>query len=73
VLAACLLLTAATVGVDFGWQPNEKGELEYIIQFEPDLVGPMELGKAISSQLPKELEGKVRAFRVQIGTGELPK
>ncbi|MEX0792273.1 MAG: hypothetical protein WD045_04020 [Pirellulaceae bacterium] len=73
MLAACLLLTAATVGVDFGWQSTDKGELEYIIQFEPELIEQLKAGKAVSYQVPPEMEGRVRAFRVQIGTEDLPK
>jgi len=73
VLAACLLLTAATVGVDFGWQSTDKGELEYIIQFEPELIDQLKAGRAVSTQLPPGMEGRVRAFRIQIGTGDLPK
>ena len=30
-----LLLAAASVGVDYGWQPGPDGALEYIIQLDP--------------------------------------
>lgn len=72
VYAACLLITSAVLGVDFGYQPTDKGELEYIIQIEPELLDRLKAGEAIQMGLPPNMQ-KVQVFRVQVGTAELPK
>jgi len=71
VYAACLIITSAALGVDFGWQPTDRGELEYIIQIEPQSLESMRSGKAIQVGVPPELQ-HVKVFRVQIGNDELP-
>lgn len=68
-----LLLTVAAVGVEYGWQPGEDGQLEYIIQIEPELVKTLSEGKVdLLSEIPEELQG-VKRFRIRVGTGEVPR
>ncbi len=70
---AALLLTLAAVGVDYGWQPGEDGQLEYIIQIEPELVKTLSEGKVdLLSEIPPELQG-VKRFRIRVGTGAVPR
>ena len=70
---SALLLIASTMGVTYGWQPVGNGSLEYIIQIEPTLADRMQDGELITSELPPEVRGLVRRFRVQIGTDALPR
>ncbi|MGY8768007.1 MAG: hypothetical protein ACKVH8_06165 [Pirellulales bacterium] len=70
--AVALLLTSATLGVDFGWEPDNKGGVEYIIQIEPESLEMLKAGQPISMQLPPNLE-RVQCFRVQIGSGAIPR
>lgn len=66
-------LALATVGVDFGWRPTPEGEVEYIIQIEPEVLDAvLREGQPIESTIPPELRG-VKRFRIQVGTGPLPK
>lgn len=73
MFGVALLLTVATVGVDYGWQPGEDGQLEYIIQIEPELVKTLSEGKVdLLSEIPEELQG-VKRFRIRVGTGQVPR
>jgi hypothetical protein len=68
-----LLLTVAAVGVEYGWQPGEDGQLEYIIQIEPELVKTLSEGKVdLLSEIPEELQG-VKRFRIRVGTEKVPR
>jgi len=72
VYAACLLISSAVLGVDFGYQPTDQGQLEYIIQIEPDAIEKLKAGEAIQVGLPPNVQ-RVQVFRVQVGDSELPK
>lgn len=65
-----ICLSAAAMGVDYGWQPVEGG-IEYIIQIEPHLIESMKSGRDIFSDLPKTAQC-VRSYRITVGTGRLP-
>ncbi len=67
-----VLLSLATLGVDYGWQPTESGELEYIIQIEPELLDAMRNGSEIVSVIHPDVQG-IRQFRIRVGDGELPR
>lgn len=68
-----LMLTMATLGVDYGWQPGEDGQMEYIIQIEPELVDTLREGKVdLLSEIPPELQG-VKRFRIRVGKGPVPR
>lgn len=66
------LVAAASIGIDYGWQPGDDGRLEYIIQIEPSLLGALKPGTVLSSEIHPDARG-VRRFRVQVGTDELPR
>ena len=67
-----ILLAATSLGVDYGWQPAEDGNLEYIIQIEPELIAALQKGEAIISEIDPEVRN-VRRFRIQIGSGPVPR
>src|SRR4051812_45635542 len=64
-------IVAAAIGVDFGWQQTDDGELEYIIQISPEQIEALKEGEDISSFIPPAA-AKVTCFKVQVGTGRLP-
>ncbi len=67
-----ILIAAATLGIDYGWQPLEDGQLEYIIQIEPELLSAMRQGEEVVSELTGDVRG-VRRFRIKIGNDPLPR
>jgi len=67
-----ILLAAAVVGVDYGWQPRAGGGFEYIIQIEPEMLDSLSNGEDIVSDLPPYLRG-VRSYRITVGSGEVPR
>ena len=67
-----IVLAAASLGVDYGWQTTDDGALEYIIQIEPELLIALQKGEAIVSEIHPDAAG-VRRFRIQIGSQPLPR
>lgn len=72
MFAMAIVMAATATGVDYGWQTNDHGELEYIIQLEPALVEALLAGELIRSEIPPVVEG-VRSFRIQVGRDPLPR
>ena len=66
------LLAVSALGVEYGWQPTEEGELEYIIQIEPELLKSLADGAQIISEIHPDVRN-VRRFRIQVGKGPLPR
>jgi len=66
-----IFMAAATLGIDVGWQRQQDGELEYIIQIEPQLVESLKEGQTLTSGIRPALRG-IRRYRIVIGTGKLP-
>lgn len=69
---AAILLAAATVGIDYGWQPLNSGGFEYIIQIEPELLDSLRAGEVLRSDLPTNLRD-VRSYRIQVGHAAVPR
>lgn len=67
-----ILLAAATVGVDYGWQPRAGGGFEYIIQLEPETLQSLQRGEDVVSDIPPFLRD-VRSYRITVGTGDVPR
>jgi hypothetical protein len=70
-----ICLATVVVGIDAGWQPLPEGGTEYLIQIEPHLLEGLrsgELDEVISSQIPPNVKN-VRAFRISVGDGALPR
>ncbi|WP_147274151.1 hypothetical protein [Bremerella cremea] len=70
--AACLLITSAVLGVDYGYQVTDQGQLEYVVQIEPEAIDSLKAGHPIQVGLPPGSE-RIQVFRVQVGTDELSK
>lgn len=67
-----ILMSMAALGVDYGWQPGRDGQLEYIVQIEPELLESLQRGAEIVSEIHPDARG-VRRFRIRVGTGPLPR
>ena len=67
-----LLVATATMAIDIGWEPNAQGNIEYIIQIEPEAIPSMKNGTPIFYNLPAEHRG-VHSFRFQVGREKLPR
>ncbi len=67
---ACI--AAIILGIDAGWQPLPDGGMLYIIQIEPELIDTLRSGEPIQSDFPSSVKD-VRAFRIVVGTAELPR
>ena len=71
---AAWLLALATLGVDYGWRLDEKGQLEYIIQISPDHLDSLrESPEGITSAIPPEVARHVKRFRIVVGNEALPR
>lgn len=60
----------------FGWQLNEVGELEYLIQISPDMLPFMTRAtgqQEFQCEIPRELAGRIHRVVVSIGTTVLPR
>jgi hypothetical protein len=63
---AMLLLIAATLGVDFTYELNTTGQVEYTMTIESELVPQLVQGKGVRSVIPKAaLGGRVLRLRVE--------
>jgi hypothetical protein len=67
-----LLLATALLGVDYGWQPANDGQLEYIVQLEPVALIALREGQEVVSQIDPFVRG-VRRFRIRVGTDVVPR
>jgi hypothetical protein len=69
-----VLFAVAALGVDYGWQPTADGNLEYIIQIEPELLAALEEGTPITSEIATPPDaGRITCFRVKVGSGQVPR
>ncbi|QDV67788.1 hypothetical protein Poly24_14920 [Rosistilla carotiformis] len=66
---APLLLALAAITVDYGWQPDDKGGIEYIIQIPP---GQLEQSGGFTSRIDPRVRGLVSRVVVRVGDGPLP-
>lgn len=68
-----LCMATMVLGIDVGWQPDAEGDLQYLIQLEPEIAQRMFEGKAIEVNVRPEHQGTVRHFRFQVGRDVLPR
>jgi hypothetical protein len=64
-------VATAALGIDFGWQRDNNGSVEYIIRLEPQAVEALKNGTDIFSDLPPALR-KVRSYRLTTSDAPLP-
>ncbi|MDF1841051.1 MAG: hypothetical protein P1U77_06410 [Rubripirellula sp.] len=68
-----LLLLLAAGGITYGWKPDDRGGVEYIIQIPPDQLQELPRLGQISSTIDPAVRGRVSRVVVQIGEGPLPR
>jgi hypothetical protein len=66
-----VLLVIAAMGITYGWQPDDNGGVEYIIQIPPDQLHEIERVGEISSLIDPAVRGHVSRVIVQVGNGPL--
>ena len=65
-------VATVALGVEVGWKRLPDGGLEYIIQFEPEMLEALKAGEDFMSDIPPSVRG-VRSYRITVGTGEVPR
>ena len=71
MIGTIICAAAVTLGVEFGWEPNGAGGLEYIIQIDAESLKNLEKGIAQRSDFPQDLRG-LQTIRFQVGDKKLP-
>jgi hypothetical protein len=70
--ATLVVLAAAALGIEVGWQPLAEGGHEYTIQIEPQVLDLLRRGQnEVASEVPPDVE--VRRLRLVAGQGKLPR
>lgn len=67
-----IVLTAATLGIDAGWQRLPDGGMEYIIQLDSRAIEALQAGEPLRSDIPAEA-GEIKAYRIKFGADKLPR
>ena len=67
-----LCMAMAALGVDFGWQSLPDGGLQYLIQIRPSAVQALEAGRPIESDIPSQIQGQIRSYKITVGSTTLP-
>jgi len=68
---APMLLMVAAVGVGYGWTPDDRGGVEFVIQIPPDKVEHFRRSGELSSRIPEEIRGSVSRVVLRVGEGPL--
>ncbi len=68
-----ILLALAAVTVDYGYQPDGKGGVEYIVQVTPEEFEYAKKAGEISSTVDASVRGRVSRFVLRVGNGQLPR
>ena len=63
MVGAMLLLTSVSMGINTGWQPTAGGEMEYIIQIEPQLLKSLQAGDDLILKRMKRRHSRADAVR----------
>ena len=67
-----VFLTAVLGGINAGWEPLPEGGVQYLIQIDPGLLESRGPGESLESYIPPRVQD-VRAVRILVGTGPLPR
>ncbi len=68
-----VLLMVAAIGITYGWHPDDKGGVEYVIQIEPDQLDALDRIGEISSVIDPAVRGHVSRVIIKVGTDPVPK
>ena len=72
MIGTILCVAAVTLGVEFGWEPNGDGGLEYIVQIDPESLKNLDKGAPLRSDFPRDLRG-LETIRFQVGDKKPPR
>ena len=72
MIGTILCVAAVTLGVEFGWEPNDDGGLEYIVQIDPESMKNLGKDTPLRSDFPRDLRG-LQTIRFQVGEKKLPR
>ena len=72
MIGTILCVAALTLGVEVGWEPNDDGGLEYIVQIDPESLKNLEKGAPLRSDFPRGLRG-LQTIRFQVGDKKPPR
>jgi len=67
-----LIIALSSLGVDYSWRTTPEGEVEYVLQVEPEFIQSLVDGEEIHSDVPAEV-GTAQRLILRIGTKEAPK
>lgn len=70
---APLLLAIAAVTVDYGYQPDGRGGVEYIVQVTQEEFEHVRQAGEFSSAIDPEVRGRVSRILIRVGNGKLPR
>lgn len=70
---AVTLLLVATMGITFGWTPDDAGGVKYIVQVPPDQLDQLERVGEITSTISPEVRGRVSEIVIRVGYGPVPR
>jgi len=65
-----VVIAAAALGFDVGWQRLPEGGMEYIIRLDPQTLDALRAGQVLQSDIPSAA-GDVRSYRIVVG-GQRP-
>ncbi|WP_153558793.1 hypothetical protein [Roseimaritima sediminicola] len=68
-----MLLALAVVTVDYGYEPDGKGGVEYIVQVTPEEFEHAKQAGEISSTVDASVRGRVSRFVLRVGNDPLPR
>ncbi|HLA83732.1 MAG TPA: hypothetical protein VJL29_02980 [Thermoguttaceae bacterium] len=72
MLGAAFCVATAVLGIDVGWEPDPQGNVQYVLQIEPELAQRMLEGKTVEFDLrPEHLN--TRHVLVRVGKGKPPR
>jgi hypothetical protein len=72
MISGILLLAAATVSSNAGWEPLSEGGMKYIIQLSSADVEALQAGETLGSDIRSDVRD-VRSYSIRLGTGKLPR
>ena len=68
-----VLLMIAAMGITYGWQPDDSGGVEYVIQIPPDQLHELERIGEISIAIDPAVQGHVSRVIIKVGNSPLPR
>lgn len=67
------VLMVALMGITYGWQSDDNGDVEYIVQVSPDELKQIDRLGEISSVIDPAVAGHVSRITIRVGSARLPR